>query len=163
MHEVSRNIENDYEEPADADLRAQLGLRPIYYSSSGVKGSHPDQRPCPSWCWIGQSDEYEHEVIGQHPMSAIHTLEGTPSIVASQYWAPRHKLSGDGVGPATIEFHLDQVGQGDPVVKVYLRAHEAGSTEEERRIGFAEVLRLSLTDAEELATVLQHLVRLAEG
>jgi hypothetical protein len=148
--------EIDYEEPADATLRAHLGLRPIVYNEHDCTA---DPRPCPSWCWIGQSNgEYEHEIEPSHPMSATHTLEASPSIVASQYVGD--SVRGEDprlVTPATIEPRLEQVGQGEPIVHVALR-HGYGKqhTYEDDR------LLLSLDDARELVTVLNHLIETAD-
>ena len=80
--------ENQFEEPEDACLRRELGLRPTHYleHSASQKDPHPDTRPCPSWCWIGQEgDDFVHEVNWEHPLSAMHTMGATPSVVASLY------------------------------------------------------------------------------
>jgi len=86
--------DDGYEEPENAVLRREPGLQAIHYPDSG---SHPDQRPCPSWCWIGQHEEYEHEVNSRHPLDAEQRLDARPSIVASLY---RANLSQPGVSGA---------------------------------------------------------------
>ena len=149
----------DYEDDDDAALRKELGLRPIVYHANGGKGTHPDRRPCPPWCWVGkeEGDRYEHEVDPRDPMEAMHADGATARLVASLYPAPREKVNGERVGTATIEAHLEQRGQGSPVIRVGLRAHH-----EDCGLDYKEILRLSLTDAEELSTVLRHFVRQAE-
>ena len=87
---------DEFEEPENAVLRRELGLRPIGYPDSG---DHPDQRPCPSWCWIAHEEEYEHEVDCRHPLEALHTLEPHPSVVASLY--PGDSSRGPGPGGST--------------------------------------------------------------
>ncbi len=77
------------------------------------------------------------------------------------------QVSGDAVGTATIEVHLEQRGQGAPVIVLALRAEELVDLDEPgdpgRKLGYERILHLSLTDAEELVTVLQHVVKRAEG
>lgn len=149
--------EIDYEEPADATLRAQLGLRPIVYRMDDCTA---DPRPCPSWCWVGQSNgDYEHEVNASHPTSATHTLESVPSVLASQYEGDI--VRGEDprlVTPATLEARLEQVGQADPLIHVALRH---GYGESHRYEG--NRLILSLDDTRELVTVLTYLVETAEA
>lgn len=145
-------------EPEYAAVRQLLGLRPDAYADDGID-RHPDRRPCPSWCWVGQSGGvYDHEVYAEHPMEAEHHHGPIPSVVASLY---QGSIVRDGdvnyVQAATIEPHLEQVGQGAPVIRVSLR-HWKG-----RESKYAEILRLSLTDAQELATALTYLVETAES
>lgn len=144
-------------EPEYAAVRQQLGLRPCAYADDGA-GRHPDRRPCPSWCWVGQSGgEYDHEVDYAHPMEAHHRHDGIPHVVASLY---RGQLVSGGeryVAAATIEPHLEQVGQGSPIIRAYLRHWEG------REQKFGEVLKLTLTDARELAAALTYLIETAES
>jgi hypothetical protein len=143
-------------EPETAKTRQHLGLRPHVFNQYGPDG-HPDRQPCPSWCWVGQSDDdrEDHEVDPARPMSATHHMEGHPQVVAELY-------RGDSYGPstrvtqaATIEPVFEQMGQEDPTIRVWLR-HWPTHQEQE----FNEVLHLSLTDAQELAVALNYLVGL---
>jgi hypothetical protein len=150
----------DWLEAEDEAVSRTLGLRPIAYRKDEMKHSHPDQRPCPSWCWVGQDDEAGHEVDSHDPMTAVHTMPASPHIVASLYEGEVSRRSDGGgsvVVTATIEVHLEQVGQGDPTVTVYLRHYV------EQKHRFDELLRLTLTDTEELSTSLAHIVRVAES
>jgi len=149
---------DDHLEPAEAAIRRDLGLRPHLYPGDGRKGSHPDQRPCPAWCWIGQHPDYDHEVHVLDTGAALHTMEGDPHVMASLYQG--ESSAGEGgrvVRTATIEPALEQLGQADPIIRVHLRHFEANEHH------YDEILRLTLTDAEELARVLGWLVRTAEG
>lgn len=50
---MSDTIHCDPEALAEAreeSVRDNLGLRPTTYANHGHVGTHPDQRPCPSWC-----------------------------------------------------------------------------------------------------------------
>jgi hypothetical protein len=88
----------------------------------------------------------------------MHTLEGTPSIVASQYEGSEMNGIGDDpdiVCTATIEPRLQQLGQRDPRIDVYLcRGHRD-------RAKFEKVLRPSLDDAQELIVALNYLIKVA--
>ena len=138
--------ELDYERPEDAAMRAHLGLRPIIYKAEDRTA---DPRPCPAWCWLAQSTEHAHEVECAHPMSATHTMEAVPAIVASQYVG--NMLTGGPrlVEPAMLEPRPEQVGQGDPTIHIGLRhGHGKAHTYEDDR------LVLSVEDAREMVTVL---------
>lgn len=143
-------------EPEQAKLRQLLGLRPSYFSDE-ESDNHPDRRPCPTWCWVGQDDEYDHDVDWRHPLTATHTMGGTPHVVAELYSGSYTRAGGETVyESATIEPHLEQEGQEAPTIRVHLRhwlSHQEMSHE--------EVLRLSLSDADELSRTLDYLVRLA--
>lgn len=147
-------------EPEDAAVRQQLGLRPSVYASDGID-THPDRRPCPSWCWVGQSGgEYDHEVDCSHPMTAAHRHDGIPHVVASLYQGDNNssKYEEDRfIQAATIEPHLEQLGQGAPIIRVALRHSEDGVSK------YGEILKLTLTDAQELAAALTYLVDTADG
>jgi hypothetical protein len=164
MNEVSQN---DYEEPAEAALRTQLGLRPTHYSttSDAMKGNHPDTGPCPAWCFVADpSVEWGHEIDRDHPTVATHSYDVTASIVASLYPGAfeRHPAEKPGdveyVIASTIEARLPQVGQQDPEIRVALRHQDRPVSK-----AFVELVRLSVTDARELAAILTHLVQLADG
>ena len=149
--------ENEHEEPENACLRRELGLRPIYYSNNDTKAAHPDQRPCPSWCWVGQHPLYGHEIDHDTPMVANHIMDTNPSVAASLYEADWSRGEGERyIHVATIEPRLEQAGQGDPVIKVALRWFEHEHEHEH------EHLRLSLDEARELVTALDYLVKVAE-
>jgi hypothetical protein len=140
----------------DASLRRKLGLRPLYYHEVG---KHADQRPCPPWCWVGQTHgEYDHEVDPHHPLTARHELKATPASAASLYQGVfelednvRH------VRTASVEPRLQQIGQEQPTIRVALRRWEG------RKQRFDEVLNLSIDDAREFMTVLGRLVEIAES
>lgn len=148
---------DDYIEDSDAQIRRQLDLRPANYAADrGGPGTHPDQRPCPSWCWVGQSDEYDHEMDYTHPLEAEHNMGAIPHVVASLYPGDPGHAGDRVVSAATIEPRLEQVGQGDPRIAVGFRRYRGRES-----LFDLEYLRLSLTDARELARVLNHLVDLA--
>ncbi len=144
----------DFEEQDQQQVRDKLGLRPIAYDMSAEPGTHPDQRPCPSWCWVGQSDEYDHEIDPRSPFVAMHSYDVRLGIASSRY---RGHRSGQLATPATIEAHLEQPGQSRPSIEVSLRHWPAGQMEYEQR------LSLGITDAQELATLLLYLVNLADN
>lgn len=145
-------------EPHDAELRQRLGLRPRYYVEDGTKGSHPDQRPCPAWCWLNGT-EHEHEIDEWRPSIATHSTNGAIGFPASLYRG--HATSAGRVRTvetASIEVDMRQSGQQRPTISVYLRRYN-----EDREQLFSKVLALSLTDAEELAVALQYWVTTAEA
>ena len=103
--------DDEFEEPENAVLRRELGLRPIGYPSGG-DGAHPDQRPCHSWCWVAHEEDYEHEVDCRHPLEASHTLEPRPSVAASLYRGTSVPDGGKYMCvTSTIEPRLQQLGQ----------------------------------------------------
>jgi len=158
---VTRPGISDHYEPEDETFTRTLGLRPTAYSDDDLKSSHPDQRPCPPWCWVGQQEEYGHEVLCGNPTNATHSMAGAPHVLASLYEGDRYQADAHGHGrvvmTATIEVHLDQIGQGDPTLTVCLRQHVG------RESRYDEVLRLTLTDADELSRALAHVVKVAEA
>ena len=132
-------------------------MRPIAYAEDGV--GHPDRRPCPSWCWVAQhGGEYTHEVDSRHPMGILHTRSDTPSVGLSLYPAcPAHGERDRVVRLATLEPHLQQLGDGEPEI------HVGRCTFESReRVYQDDSLRLPLDDAQDLMAVLAHLVETAE-
>ena len=61
----------------------RLGLRPTAYAMST---GHPDNRPCPTWCWVERSGgEHQHEIFARHPMKALHHIDAAIRTVASLY------------------------------------------------------------------------------
>ena len=148
-----------FEEPEQYALRQKLGLRPVYYSSNtdGTKGLHPDQRGCPSWCWIAQHDEYDHSIDQDRPMTATHTTDNDPTIVASFYKGASHAPD-YATHTATLEPRLEQVGQNLPAIHIALRHYPVGN----KQVYLHKHLSLRLDDARELALVLNYLVGLAE-
>lgn len=158
MNASSQN--DDYEDPNEAALRIQLGLRPAHYSVTAdfTKEAHPDQRPCPPWCFVNDS-EYGHEIDRAHPTEASHSYDVRASVVASQYPGGFVNFGKDElVVPSTVEARLEQIGQQAPTIEVALR-HQDKSVRE----AYQRLLRLSVTDARELAAVLTHLVQVADG
>lgn len=148
---------DDYIEDSDALVRQQLDLRPAHYlQDTCTPGTHPDRRPCPSWCYIGQSTEYDHEVDYTRPLTATHIMNATPHVVASQYQGDPDRGQKMVVSTAAIEPRLEQIGQDDPLVLVAFRRYHGRQQQYDH-----ELLRLSLTDARELARVLNHLVDIA--
>ena len=94
-----------------------------------------------------------------HPLSATHTMEGVPSLVASQYsgtWVVGEE-SERLVETATLEPRLEQIGQGAPTVRVALR-HGYGK----QRIYEDDRLVLSIDDDRELMTLLSSLIDMAD-
>ena len=150
---------NNFEEPEDYALRKQLSLRPIYYSTNSdrTKGGHPDQRGCPSWCWVAQQDEYDHEVDHTQPMTATHSTDSI-SVVASCYAGDYgHGEGAAAVHTATLEPRLEQVGQGSAIVRVALRRWRGKD-----QLFTDSHLRLTVADARELVVALNHLIGLAK-
>lgn len=156
--DVEKDPFYDADDPGNYAVRRHLGLRPLQYRE---EDGTADPRPCPSWCWVGQSEGgYQHEVDPRRPLEAHHSIEGWVSSMASLYEGqtvqeyadtPRH------VATATYECHLEQVGQGDPRIRVYLRHYKnRGHHFEIRNL-------LSIDDARELAMVLNHLVEVADA
>ena len=151
---------DEIEELEAAALRRELGLRPKVYSdkSAEQKGLHPDQRPCPSWCWVGHHETYGHEMDWRHPLEAGHEMEGTPSVVASLYpGAPAIGAEDRFVRTATLEPRLHQLGQGPPTVDVAFRRFDGRD-----QLFDDEFLKLTLTDARELVVALNYLIEAAE-
>ncbi|HXH80600.1 hypothetical protein, partial [Nocardioides sp.] len=112
----------EHVEESDFALTERLGLRPTHYPDSSDKATHPDQRPCPPWCWVGQNKEYGHEIEWNYPATALHSMEGVPTVFASRYAGHCSGNSSTGdrdIRAATIEPHLKQRGQGEPVIDVY--------------------------------------------
>lgn len=133
-----------------------LGLRSLMYPNSQLKGAHPDQQPCPSWCWNGQEGEiFDHEIDRDHPMVAVHHYDGGLEVAASHYPG---KSDGEVVEPAVILCRLTQVGQGAPQVNVLLRQYKPDGLPV-----VESLLKLSITDADEVAAVLQFLVKKADA
>lgn len=151
---------DEIEEPEDAALRRKPGLRPSVYSdhSDGQKGLHPDQRPCPLWCWVGQHEVFGHEMDPSHPLEAGHEMESIPNVVASLYpGAPAIGAEDRFVRTATLEPRLHQLGQDPPTVDVGFRRFDGRD-----QLFDDEFLRLTITDARELAVALNYLVEIAE-
>jgi hypothetical protein len=145
---------NDWEEPHDYTLRQRLGLRPVSYPESGT---HPDQRPCPPWCVVKES-EYDHEIDPARPFTAEH-YTNMIATVASAYTGTTTRSGGRLVTPATIETMMQQLGDGRQRINVYLRHYP----EPQRKISWTRQLALGVTDAKELVTVLSYLIGQAEA
>lgn len=134
--------------------------RPLKYTNE-----LPDQRPCPSWCWILTSnpDGFAHDTTDVDPAAPFevdHHTHGFYKVTASKYGAD--VAEGRTVTPATLELNLAQLGQSDPRIDVALR-HDVwvagkGTQQEyddERR-------KLSIGDARELVVMLEHVIGLSE-
>jgi len=89
-------------------------------------------------------------------MSARRKHERTPHVVATLYEVETVSSDERYVAAATIEPHLFQLGKGAPLITVHLRHCEGGNAQ------FGEILKLTLTQAQELATALNFLVNTAE-
>jgi hypothetical protein len=147
-------VDNGLEELSTQAVRAHLGLRQEYYLD---ELQHPDQRPCPSWCWVGRTrGEYGHELAWSHPMAARHALGGAVPVVASLY--PGEHLR-DGAHAASIEVDMHQLGQRAPVIALSRRQYPDGHTMKWEW----QLLKLSVEDARELAIALNYVADLAEG
>ncbi len=142
-----------YEEQEAHDLRRALGLRPVAYLSDG-KGPHPDSRPCPDWCW-NKTSGYLHDVEQEHPLDAVHRMDGVPGVALSLYEAePGRGASSDRwTVLSTLEPWLEQVGQSDPQIHFGLREYRGREPHYQH-----DFLRLALDDARHLVTVLSHLI-----
>ena len=92
-----------------------------------------------------------------HPMVATHTMEATPSVVASLYPGSYGSGSPRCIRPATLEPYLVQVGQGATTIGVAFRRYDQGEQMYEH-----EFLKLTVTDARELVTALQYVNEAAE-
>jgi hypothetical protein len=147
-HDSSRDHHTETTEP-------RLGLRPTRYA---VDGAHPDQRPCPAWCWArDRNGPHQHEIVAEHPMVALHHLDEIVRTIASLYPGSGSSTSApSGLHhAATIESDLTQLGSDEPVITVALRRWEG------HRSRHTDLMSLTVTDATELATVLDHFVHLA--
>lgn len=145
---------HEFEEPEEFTLRQYLGLRPITLVDDGMEGTHPDRRPCPPWCDLGNS-EHGHSVEPSSPYAAEHSSV-IVSLAASHYeGSAEHSAGQRFIAPATIECWLRQSGQGDTTIKVSLR-HDGGGPKWQER------LRLSVNDARDLIATLTYLVGLTE-
>ena len=129
---------------------------------------HPDQRPCPPWCWVAADNpkgRYSHEIETDHPFEATHHSDKAFSIAASQYQG-RPAADPCDVFTATLELHLEQRGQGDPMIDVALRDYHNERDDDGRwhwRMNYDdERLKLSVEDARELIAMLEHVVGLTE-
>jgi hypothetical protein len=156
LREVEKpDILDKHFEKSDVAIARHLELRPTIYSDTGP---HPDPRPCPSWCWVGQSNgEYHHEIEPTRTGTAVHSMEGVAHVVATHYWGYTYR---DGVvHAASIETHLEQVGQLPPRLRVALRY---GTGDPDDRMAFDEILKVSVPEARELIAVLTYFAEIAE-
>jgi hypothetical protein len=143
-------------EESDVAITRHLGLRPTLYSDPGP---HTDQRPCPSWCWVGQSNgEYHHEIDPHRVGVAVHSMEGVAHVAAHSYYGWTYR---DGVvHAASIETNLEQVGQEGPRLRVALRY---GTADPDDRMAFGEILKASVPEARELIAVLTYFAEVADA
>ncbi len=134
-------------------------VRPTVYSATAP---HPDAGPCPSWCWVARTGE-THEVevrLGGEVEHASDPLR----VRASLHGGVRASLHGGRLSDGETEFasvepHLETIGTAAPAIVVALRHYTYPGPEHH----YGDVLRLAVTDAEELAQVLAYLVQQAKG
>lgn len=134
--------------------------------------SHPDERPCPPWCWVAHHNPngYAHETDPDHLLTKVHTLDWIPEIRASLYAGEKNLLrtrSCYEIHTATIEPRLVQHNQALPEVNIGLRTYERvrdadGKWRTQMKYE-DERLRLTIADACELVTVLEYLIDVAKG
>jgi hypothetical protein len=151
-------LDNDFEEPEEAKLRHELGVRQIHFRRLPVEDACLDRRPCPTWCHYGRSDSL-HEVDPKRPYTARHSLGYGPTVAASLYPGTVDR-SGElnYTEAAHFDIHAGQRGQEEPIVDLYLRAAEAS-----RATLSTEALHLSLNDTKDLITALTYVVDVLEG
>lgn len=136
-----------------------LGLRPSRFSAhaDSNKELHPDQRPCPSWCWVGLHPDYGHTIEPTNPFVATHSIDGSIAMVASYYRGVRDR--GGEVRSATLEAGLTRVGEGRPLIDLSLRTYDRN--DEQHYVD--GLLKLTRRDAQELVRVLSYLLDLIEA
>lgn len=138
-------------------------LRPTEFPDS----EHPDQRPCPSWCWIAADnpDKYDHEVDADHIQVATHTMDAIDT--RATLYNGDHSYTQNMITTAKIESRLEQAGAGTTTVRVSLRtyAREQGADGNYHNAMkyYESRLRLTVEDARELACVLTYLVQTADA
>jgi hypothetical protein len=113
---------------------------------------HPDQRPCPAWCDKGNG----------HMAEACHTLQHyveedengqdlpTTNVRATLYPADEPSV----VNLSRVETRLEQLGYGLPRVIVSLRTYRWEPGEGHVSHYLPELLKLTVEEAENLASVL---------
>lgn len=69
----------------------------------------------------------------------------------------------DWIEMATLEARLEQFGQGEPLIRLTLRAVGAGRKDALDADSDRDRLSLSVPDAEDLMKVLQHMIGLAKA
>lgn len=142
-------------EPLDYALRQHLGLTPfVHYDNNDH--AHPDTRPCPAWCWVGNADGYEHEINRWAPLTATHALGGFIHIGARHYIADK---DGDRIRLATIEPWIEQEGAADPVIGIALRHRGKRGQHKYSH----DRLKMHPDEARELVRALEFLIGLSEG
>lgn len=143
---------NNWEDDADYARRQQLGLRPIYYPQPDLVRDHrhPDSRPCPAWCEMGQRG-YEHEVTDVTPFNARHAAPNI-TIAASRYKG--YRIDG-GVAAAEWIMAMRAAGTSTPLIHVLLSCADY-----EKNV---ERMVLSIDDAQDMVTVLQYLIAQADA
>lgn len=141
------------EEASAYSLRRHLGLRPVAFDKNAAqtKGAHPDQRPCPSWCWVAQQDEYDHDVESDHPSTTEHAANRLASVGLVSY---RGYRLADTLHLATLQVDVTQLGQAVP--RIRLSRHDAGDFH-------ADLFKLSVSEAREVVKVLNYVIALVEN
>ena len=130
-----------------------LHLRPVMLPYSSP---HPEAGTCPPWCWA-VDDNAGHGVDVRCHGAIEHSTQITATL-ATLY----DGLSDVGANEArfaTVESCLEQNGDQDPAVQIALRQWTYPGPNHE----YADILRLTIPDAEELVRVLSHLVDTAKS
>lgn len=149
----------NFMEDADYTLGVQLGLRRHVWSLNGGKGDHPDQRPCPSWCWVAQHAEYDHPIGSDQPMQAEHSMEARASVALTLYRGSQGGADGERyMESATLEPRIEQVGQDAPILVIGGRFHD----DDGKQAYDHEMVKMTVDDTRDLIKVLTHLVEVAE-
>ncbi len=116
----------------------------------------PDPGPCPSWCWVARTVE-KHDLEVRLGGEVEHVSDSL-KVRASLYGG----RNGNGETEfASVEPHLEAIGSAAPAIVVALRHYTYPGPGLEQH--YDDVLKLAVTDAEELARVLAYLVEQAKG
>lgn len=139
-----------WEEDEDYDRRVELGLRPIAYAQNRP---HPDTRSCPTWCQMVDLPG-EHGIKEHGPLEANHVSDKIETLAS--IYKGQERVGDDGfllVG-STIETFLTRRGADATLVRVLLNVT---GEEVPRR------LTLTLDDAADLVTAMQHVIAQADA
>lgn len=137
------------EEVVETSVEEVLGLRPVFVHSDDP---HPDDRPCPPWCWTHKLPGLQHTVHQYSPELARHSYSG---VRIRHSAAMQARPVENGWRLAEISAELRSYGQEPPAV--HLRTLSGADGE------LKHALSLTIEDACELVTVLTYLVDVAEG
>lgn len=132
----------EFEEDDDYARRVALGLRPIFLAH---EHTHPDEIPCPAWCWRADQPTGSHDVAPQRPRWSWHTSESI-SVAWEAKTGGQYK---EGIALSTLDLRLQGWRDREPTIRL-----QANPAEDDR----PGPLVLTLEDARELAVVLLHLI-----